>query len=239
MELTPYDARPPACDARRGRTRYALPRYDMARHSTQPKPALLRTRTNTGQSLSLRQQLGFALYAWTFGSVWLWSITGAAMTRFSKEMGLPEYGFGVLATLPFFGTLLQVPASYLVEKFGRRKQAFLWLAGIGRFMWTVTAMIPWLLPEARAWWWPTMLLSLLISWSLMQASGPAWMNWMSDVIPRKIRGRYFGVRNLIGQPIGLVTTLCIGFALDMVANVQGTYPDMMIKVTSAILGVAG
>ncbi len=211
----------------------------MARHKVQPKPALLRTRTNTGGSLSLRQQLAFALYAWTFGSVWLWSITGAAMTRFSLEMGLPEYGFGVLATLPFVGTLLQVPASYLLEKFGRRKQAFLWLAGIGRMMWTFTAMIPWMLPGARAWWWPMMLLSILFSWSCMQASAPAWMNWMSDVIPRQIRGRYFGLRNQIGQPIGLITTLGIGYALDQAAIVQGTRPDIMLKVTSAVLGVAG
>lgn len=211
----------------------------MARHPNQPKPALLRARTRTGGSLSLRQQLKFVLYAWTFGSVWLWSITGAAMTQFSREMGLPEYGFGILATLPFVGTLLQVPASYLLEKYGRRKLAFLWLAGLGRMMWTVTAMIPWLLPEARAWWWPAMLVSLLISWSFMQASAPAWMNWMSDVIPRQIRGRYFGVRNLIGQPIGLVTTLGIGYVMDQAAMVQGIHPDLMLKITSAILGVAG
>ncbi len=211
----------------------------MAQNTNQPRPALLRARTRTGQSLSLRQQLAFALYAWTFGSFWLWAITGAAMTRFSQALGLPEWGFGVLATLPFAGTLLQVPAGYLIEKFGKRKQAFLWLCGIGRLMWVVTAMIPWLLPGAQDWWWPTMLLLIFFSWALMQASGPAWMNWMSDVIPRRIRGRYFGVRNQIGQPIGLLTTLGIGYALNQASLVQDTHPDIMIKVTSAILGVAG
>jgi MFS family permease len=211
----------------------------MARHKVQPSLALLRTRTSTGGSLTRRQQLAFVFYAWTFGSVWLWSISGAAMTQFSKAMGLPEYGFGVLATLPFAGTLLQVPASYLLEKYGRRKLVFLWLAGIGRMMWTVTAMIPWVLPDARTWWWPMMLVSLLFSWSLMQASVPAWMNWMSDVIPRQIRGRYFGLRNQIGQPIGLILTLGIGYALDQAAVVQATNPDIMLKITSAILGVAG
>ncbi len=211
----------------------------MARRSSQPKPALLRTRTSTGLPLSLRKQLMFVLYAWTFGSVWLWSISGAAMTRFSKEMGLPEYGFGVLATLPFVGTLLQLPVSYLVERYGRRKMVFLWLGSFGRALWTLTAMIPWIFPNSREWWWPTMLLSLLLTWSCAQASVPAWMNWMSDVIPRQIRGRYFGLRNQIGQPIGLITTLGIGYALDQAANAQGMHPDIMLKVTSAILGVAG
>lgn len=211
----------------------------MARQKTQPRPALLRVRTNTGQSLNLRQQLSFAFYAWTFGSIWLWSITGAAMTRFSREVGVPDYGFGVLATLPFAGTLLQVPASYLLEKYGRRKPVFLVLGTLGRGMWTFTALIPWMLPNAREWWWPTMALSLLFTWSCAQASVPAWMNWMSDVIPRQIRGRYFGLRNQIGQPIGLITTLGIGYALDQATIVQDTRPDIMLKVTSGILGLAG
>ncbi len=211
----------------------------MARHKNQPRPALLRVRTNTGDSLALRQQLKFVLYAWTFGSFWLWSISGAAMTRFSREMGVPDYGFGVLAALPFVGTLLQVPASYLLERYGQRKWVFLILGSIGRGMWTFAALIPWMLPNARAWWWPAMAVSLLFAWSCAQASVPAWMNWMSDVIPRQIRGRYFGVRNQIGQPIGLVTTLGIGYALDQASLVQTTHPDIMLKVTSAILGVAG
>jgi MFS family permease len=211
----------------------------MPRSQTRPKPALLRTRTTTGQSLSLRHQLGFVFYAWTFGSFWLWTISGAAMTRFSREMGVPDYGFGVLATLPFVGTLLQVPASYLLEKYGQRKAVFLILGGLGRLMWTVTAMIPWLLPNAREWWWPTMALSLLFTWSCAQASVPAWMNWMSDVIPRRIRGRYFGLRNQVGQPIGLITTLGIGYALDQATVVQATRPDIMLHVTSAILALGG
>ncbi len=211
----------------------------MPRSHNQPVPSLIKVRTRTGDALALRQQLAFVTFAWVFGSIWLWSITGAAMTRFAREMGVPDYGFGVLAALPFIGTLLQVPASYWLERYGRRKTVFLWTAGIGRLMWTATAMIPWLLPNARGWWWPTMALSLLISWSCAQASAPAWLNWMSDVIPRQIRGRYFGVRNQIGQPIGLLTTLGIGYALDQAAAVQSTRPDIMLKVTSAILGIAG
>jgi len=211
----------------------------MTRPRTQPRPALLRVRPHTDESLALRQQLGLVFYAWTFGSVWLWSISGAAMTRFAREMGVPDYGFGVLATLPFVGTLLQVPATYLLEKRGQRKRVFLVLGGLGRGLWTFTALIPWMLPDAREWWWPAMALSLLVTWSCAQASVPAWMNWMSDVIPRQIRGRFFGLRNQIGQPIGLVTTLGIGYALDQAAQVQSTHPDLMLKVTSAILGIAG
>ena len=202
-------------------------------------PALLRTRTTTDQSLTRRHQLAFVFYAWAFGSFWLWTISGAAMTQFSRQMGVPDYGFGVLAALPFVGTLLQVPASYMLQRFGQRKAWFLILGSTGRIMWTATAMIPWLLPNSKDWWWPIMALSLLFTWSCAQAGVPAWMNWMSDVIPRQVRGTFFGLRNRIGQPIGLLTTLGIGYALDQAALVEANRPDLMLKVTSAILGVAG
>jgi MFS family permease len=211
----------------------------MPRHHTRPKFALLFTRTTTGQSLSLRHQLAFIFYGGTFGAFWLWTISGAALTQFSRQMGVPDYGFGLLATLPFAGTLLQVPASYLLQKYGRSKTVFLVLAGSGRIMWTVTAMIPWLLPNSRGWWWPTMALSLLFTWSCAQSAVPGWMNWMSDVIPQRLRGRFFGLRSQIGQPIGLIATLGIGYALDQASLVQGTRPDIMLHVTSAILAVAG
>lgn len=188
---------------------------------------------------TLRRQLAVVTLAWVFGSYWLWTISGAAMTQFARSLSMPDYGFGILGALPFLGTLLQVPASYALERFGQRKAVYLVTATLGRLMWTVAALLPWMLPNAEAWWWPAMLLSLLIAWSAAHAGVPAWMNWMSDLIPRRVRGRYFAVRNLIGQPIGLIVTLGVGYVLDQAELVQATRPDIMLKVTSAVLGIAG
>ncbi|MEX0655441.1 MAG: MFS transporter [Phycisphaeraceae bacterium] len=198
----------------------------------------------TGQArvpASLREQLAMATLAWVFGSYWLWTISGAAMTRFGQELGMPDYAFGLLAALPFVGTLLQVPASWALERYGRRKPVFIISGVIGRLMWTVAALIPWWLPGAEAWWWPTMLVTLLISWAAAHAGTPAWMNWMSDLIPRKIRGRYFAVRNLIGQPIGLLVTLAVGFLLDQASAAQAFDggEGLMLKVTAGVLAVGG
>lgn len=197
------------------------------------------TRHRHGRPSDLRGQLRLILIAWLFGSYWLWTISGAAMTQFARSLGTPDYGFGLLATLPFLGTLMQLPATWFQSRFGHRKQIFLITAVVGRFMWVVAAMIPWILPGARAWWWLAMIGSLLISWLLMQASGPSWMNWMSDVIPKRIRGRFFARRNLLGQPIGVLLALAIGYILDLVMAVEGERPDIMLKATSAVIAVGG
>lgn len=188
---------------------------------------------------SLRSQLTWVTIAWVFGSAWLWAISGAAMTQFARALGTPDFAFGILAALPFVGTLFQIPASYWLERYGYRKPLFMVTASLGRLLWTVVALIPWFLPGFQAYWWHVMLGLLLITWVSAQVSGPAWMAWMSDVIPRRVRGRYFAIRRFVSQPIGLAVTLAIGYALDLVEAVKLERPDLMLHVTAGILGVAG
>ncbi|NJL31665.1 MAG: hypothetical protein HC898_08555, partial [Phycisphaerales bacterium] len=64
-------------------------------------------------------------------------------------------------------------------------------------------------------WWMTLLVLLFINWAIANMPAPAWMSWMSDVIPRKVRGRYFAFRNRIGQMVGISITLLIGYMLDV------------------------
>ena len=161
------------------------------------------------------------------------------MTQFAKALGMPEYGFGLLAALPFIGTFMQVPASFLQVRYGHRKQLMLICGLTGRALWIVTALLPWLMPGARDWWWQAMIISLAISWLISQASIPAWINWMSDVIPQRIRGRFMARRNFIGQPVGMISALAVGYFLDLAMQYQGQRPDMMLEVTSVVLVIAG
>lgn len=190
---------------------------------------------------TLRHHLKLVTLAWVFGSFWLWTITGATMTQFAKALETPEWAFGILAALPFVGTLAQLPASWFLERFGRRRLLFLWGASISRFAWTLVALVPWVLPDTamRHWWWPTMMVILTMSWLLGQAAAPAWMSWMSDLIPRRLRGRYFGFRNFISQPLAIAFSLGVGWSLDMAMSVSTTRPGIMLQVTSAVLAIAG
>ena len=94
----------------------------------------------------LRSQLRLISLSWVFGSLWLWTISGAVMTRFAREMGTPDWAFGLLAALPFLGTLFQLPASYLLDRFAGRKRLFLAVCIPGRLLWLGIAAIPWWLP---------------------------------------------------------------------------------------------
>lgn len=161
---------------------------------------------------TLRQSLRRVVIAWLFGSAWMYLVGGAAFTRYAKLIGVSEFGFGLLAAIPFIGPIAQLPASFLLERYGYRKETFLWTCTIHRFLWLVIAALPWLLPAA--WQWPALVTLMLLSSVLANVATPAWMSWMADLIPSRIRGRYFSRRIQYGQAVGIVLSLLAGLALD-------------------------
>lgn len=188
-------------------------------------------------ALARRRQLQLVTLAWVFGTAWLFIITGAAMTQFARSIGMPDYAFGILAALPFAGSLAQLPISYVLERFGGRRLIFIVALTVARALWVVVAAVPWLLPGRPQWWWPTMLVLLALSWACAQAGGPPWFAWMSDVIPRRLRGRYMAFRNQVTTPLAVAMTLGIGYLLDRVAADAGMGAGA--SVASAVLGEAG
>ncbi len=161
---------------------------------------------------TLRLSLRRVIVAWLYGSAWMYLVTGAAFTRYAELLGLSEFGFGLLAAIPFIGPMMQLPASYMLERYGHRKEIFLWTCTIHRFLWIVIAALPWLVPAS--WQWPALVTLMLISSILAHLATPAWMSWMADLIPARIRGRYFSRRIQFGQAVGFVISLLAGLALD-------------------------
>lgn len=193
------------------------------------------------RTVALRRQLGWVVVAWVFGSMWLFTITGAAMTQFARGLGLPDWGFGLLAALPFIGTLFQLPASFVQERFGRRKPWFITTLTLSRLMWIAIALIPWVVPaswgNAR---WGVMLSLIGVSWVLAQMGTPAFMSWYSDLVPRRVRGRYTATRNTLTVPLTLLATLGVGWWLwsaEKTGAAAGS--NDLLTVASLILGIAG
>ena len=173
------------------------------------------------------------LVAWLFWAAWQSMTTGAALTRYAKSLHVTEFGFGLLAAIPFFAAFAQLPASFLIERYGHRKHVFLIANIIHRSLWLVIALIPWFLPAGYR---PFGLITLmLISATANHTTAPAWYSWLSDIVPSRIRGRYLSSRTQAGQVVSLLMTLGVGVLLDWAEGVSGL---ALSRVLSAVLGVA-
>jgi len=182
------------------------------------------------------KQLQLITLAWVFGSFWMYTIAGVAFTQFVRSLGTPDSRFGALAALPFIAVFFQLGASYVLERFGGRKQLFIASLCIARLMWLAVAAIPWLLPDVGELYWYALLGCLLVSWIANAVGTPAWMNWMADVIPRRVRGRYMAMRQTVTRPIGLIVGIGVGLLLDVVE--KSGDPNAMMRVTSLLIAVA-
>lgn len=182
----------------------------------------------------LRDSLRLIITAWLFGSAWMYLAGGAAFTRYAKLLKVTPFGFGLLAAIPFLAASVQLPTSLFLERHGGRKPVFIWSATAHRFLWVVLGFLPWLLPES--WQWPGLLVLNFVSVVLANVASPAWMSWMADVIPSRLRGRFNARRIQFGQAVGLVLSLLAGLALD--------WPDaseqiLLRNIISGMFVVAG
>ncbi len=194
------------------------------------------------REMSTRNKLRLVTFAWLFGAAWMYVVMGATVTQFLRAVNMPDWGFGVVAALPFVGALFRLPGSYILERFGRRRAVFLAGLSISRFMWVAAAAVPWIFPQladSPHWWtsWAALVVVFLtLAWIGDAIGGIAWMNWMADVIPSRVRGRYFAFRQFAVIPVALGVMITVGLILDLAEQAETV---TVLTITSCMIMVAG
>ena len=152
---------------------------------------------------SLRRALGLVTLAWVFGSVWQTATSGAPLTLFATSLHASPFQFGLLTALPFIASLVSMPASLWTERTGLRKPIFLWGTYPNRLLWFPIALVPmYIVFRMGAGGYALAMGLFLVLMFLMHSSGavgsPAWTSWMADVVPERLRGKYFSRRRQWG-----------------------------------------
>jgi MFS family permease len=166
--------------------------------------------------------------------------TGAFLTGFALLLGASDFELGVIGALPFVGQLFQFIGAYLEERLGERRRLVALTAGVSRALWALFAALPFLggLGGARL---PIFLIVLAVSQALIGIAGNAWTSWMSDLVPPRQRGRYFGARNTITSMTAMASTWLAGRALDHYRGANTEAPGYALifgmAVVSALAGV--
>lgn len=194
----------------------------------------------------LRRHLGIITLSWIFGAVWMTAISGSPVTQFMKGLGASNFQFGLFAALPFIASLVSVPASLLIERTGRRKGMFLFWLYLQRLLWFPIALVPlWIISHGgKA---TTAMTAFMVLALVMHAcgamGGPAWVSWMADAVPMRLRSRYFARRRQWGIPLAIVSALVVGWVLDRYAATPRD-PHLALRwcaiifMAAAVFGVA-
>ena len=195
----------------------------------------------------LRLSMRTVTVAGMYAAAWMACVSGSHVKIFARMLGFNDFAFGLMSAAPFLATSGQLFATVVIERTGLRKYQFIQCMTLSRLLWLAVAAIPFVLPFPSTLAVAAMLVVLVAIWSSGSLAEPAWFSWMGDLIPRRVRGRYLGMRSRLMSVVGLLTAVVIGVMLDQVA-VKGapeTYdaqPVLMwvicaILVAAAVFGV--
>lgn len=160
---------------------------------------------------------------------------GAVLTGWALHLGASPLVVGLLVSAPSIAQVFQLPAAYLTARLGRRRLAIA-AVGASRLVILPLALLP-LLPlgagERLA-----MLIAVTMSSAIFGILGNnAWVSWMSELVPERLRGRYFGKRTALCTVGGTLAGLATGIALDRGA--AGSPSGPVLSVLAGVAAVAG
>lgn len=161
----------------------------------------------------LRHSLHFSTLEGMVAEVVTACAGGAALTAWALYLGCPPVLIGLLGSLPFLGQLVQLPAAWCASLLGHRRLALVAVAA-SRQVYLALVLLPFLPLHPRA--QQLVLVAVAAASALLGVVGNnAWVSWMGDLVPHRIRGRYFGRRTALCTLAGTLAALAAGVVLDL------------------------
>jgi MFS family permease len=183
---------------------------------------------------ALRQSLRYTVLAWIPGAFWQGATGNTALTPLAKYLGANDLIFSLLIVgAPLLSALLQIPGSMVVERVGRRKWFFIWTVTPHRTLYMVIGLLPWFLPGGLS---TALLMTAIVflSMGLNNFGGQAWVNWMADLVPPRIRGKFFSRRSRMGIGVIACATVLVATILDLT---QRSWMQELLAPISAWAGM--
>ncbi len=138
---------------------------------------------------------------------------GLLLNRLMVLHGATAMQYSVLAALTPLAQFFQLAASVLTRRVRSRRTAVVRLNLAGRGLVLLYGLLPFVLPPTPALW---MLLALVFFSTALQAVGQnVWLAWMADMVPARMRGRFFARRAQLTMIAGLLAGYLVSGAVDL------------------------
>lgn len=160
----------------------------------------------------------------------------AILVGWALHLGCSPVQTALIAAIPQLAHVAQVPAAWASVLAGRRRVALVTIA-LSRQAYLPLAVLPLVSPSpgaARA----VLVAAAAASAVLSMAGNVAWTAWMGDLVPARIRGRYFARRTAVCVLGGMVAPLAAGQLLDGMGGRAAPLALSLLALVSSIVGAA-
>lgn len=167
-------------------------------------------------STDIRRSFKYSFLEGMFGAPIATISSGALLTGYALYLGASPFEISIILSLPFLTQLVQPLSPRIIDAVGDLRKLTAYGILFSRLIWALIGFLPILfLFNVK----PVGLFIVLVGASLIlfNISQNSWLLWMSDLIPRKMRGRFFGRRNMYIGLITMALLLGTGYFLDLFA----------------------
>lgn len=164
-------------------------------------------------TLLRRDALRLSLYDGVFAVQYSTLAGGPLLAAFLLALGASPAQIGLLAALPLLAGLAQPLGAELIRRRGGwRKPVCLAAVLTDLLLWPASLAATFLLPPPSA---VLVILGVLtLQYAAESVSAVAWTSWISDLVPPRLRGRFFGHRNFVTNALGALTAAGAGYVLQ-------------------------
>ncbi|MDO9578497.1 MAG: MFS transporter [Candidatus Cloacimonadales bacterium] len=150
------------------------------------------------------------------------------VTKLFLILGASPLHFSLLSAFAQFSAVFRPLGVAITHRLTQRKRTTIIVAGIGRFL---TLFIGFSLlfhdPVNGIWF---ILILFLVSQGIQSIAGNIWIAWISDIIPTRIRGRFFSKRNQILLLVGLIVAYIVSFHVDLFEKNETSFKQLYLKL---------
>lgn len=181
------------------------------------------------------RSLKLVIWAVAFGIVNFNIITGIAMAGYLRAVGVNDFVFGLLYAIGPALSPLQLLGSYLLERTQKRKGILIAFGMIHRIVWLPFGLVPFFVPMDQI----TLQIWMLALFLFLAAfAGPflnvSFFSLAADLVPGRIRGRYFAVRMRVFTITGIMGGILTAWLLD---SFPAFYSYALVFALASVTGI--
>jgi len=198
-------------------------------------PRLDRTAGRAAPTRPLRRSLCASVVEGAFAEVFAACATGAVITGWALYLGASPAIIGVLGALPLGAQMLNLPAAWFINA-RSRKVVTVSAVTVSRLSFLPLVALPWLAlaPATKL----HLFLAIVAFGTIVGVIGnSAWVAWMGDLVPGRLRGQFFGRRTILLSVAGTLASITSAVTLDRAAPHGLT--GAALSILTAIACVSG
>ena len=159
--------------------------------------------------------------------------SGAFLVGYAKFLGANDQFNGIIVALPMLTYIIQMFSPLVLERLTSRKKLIIGLCMFYRTLLGLMVLIPFITDNKSA---RLLLLGSMyfLAYSAFSFLNPAGGSWIISLVPEKMRGRYFGLRDMCILASATIISLIMGRVLDIFKSSQMEFTGF-ISVFSVVL----